>query len=39
MLDRQYPGSKFILTVRDLDDWLDSRRRHVETNIERHAAR
>jgi hypothetical protein len=37
VLDRQYPASKFILTVRDLDDWLDSRRRHVETNIERHA--
>jgi hypothetical protein len=37
VLDRQYPGSKFILTVRDLDEWLDSRRRHVETNIERHA--
>jgi hypothetical protein len=36
VLDRQYPGSKFILTVRDLDEWLDSRRRHVETNIERH---
>src|SRR6478609_6913841 len=37
VLDRQYPGSKFILTVRDLDDWLDSRRRHVETNAARHA--
>jgi hypothetical protein len=35
LLDRQYPGSKFILTVRDLDGWLDSRRRHVETNVER----
>lgn len=32
VLDRQYPGSKFILTVRELDDWLDSRRRHVEAN-------
>lgn len=32
VLDRQYPGSKFILTVRELDAWLDSRRRHVETN-------
>ena len=39
VLDRQYPGSKFILTVRDLDEWLDSRRRHVETNIERRAWR
>jgi hypothetical protein len=37
VLDRQYPGSKFILTVRDLDDWLDSRRRHVEQNVERQA--
>lgn len=35
VLDRQYPGSKFILTVRDLDEWLDSRRRHVEANIAR----
>ena len=25
VLDRQYPGSKFILTTRDLDDWLASR--------------
>jgi GT2 family glycosyltransferase/glycosyltransferase involved in cell wall biosynthesis len=33
VLDRQYPGSKFILTIRDLDDWLDSRRRHVERNV------
>ena len=30
--DRQYPGSKFILTVRRFEDWLDSRRRHVEKN-------
>ena len=32
LADVQYPGSKFILTLRDLDDWLDSRRRHVERN-------
>ena len=32
-LDQQYPGSKFILTMRDLDAWLDSRRRHVERNV------
>jgi hypothetical protein len=31
-LDRQYPGSKFILTVRDLESWLDSRERHVQRN-------
>jgi hypothetical protein len=30
--DVQYPGSKFILTLRDVDDWVDSRRRHVERN-------
>ena len=38
LLDRQYPGSKFILTIRDLDDWLDSRRRHVERNVRNKAA-
>ena len=32
LADVQYPGSKFILTVREMDDWLDSRRRHVERN-------
>lgn len=37
VLDRQYPGSRFILTVRDLDEWIDSRRRHVEANIARRA--
>ena len=31
-LDRDYPGSKFILTVRDVDDWVQSRIRHVEAN-------
>src|SRR5207248_3346773 len=38
LADVQYPGSKFILTVRDLDAWLDSRRRHVERNQELTAA-
>jgi hypothetical protein len=33
MLDRQYPGSKFVLTVRPLDAWIDSRRRHVQRNL------
>lgn len=28
-LDQRYPGSKFILTVRDVDPWLVSLRRHV----------
>ena len=32
LADLQYPGSKFILTLRDMDEWLDSRRRHVERN-------
>ena len=32
LADIQYPGSKFVLTLRDLNDWLDSRRRHVERN-------
>lgn len=27
--DRQYPGSKFILTTRDLEDWMISREKHV----------
>ena len=32
LADLQYPGSRFILTVRDIDDWIDSRRRHVQRN-------
>jgi hypothetical protein len=35
LLDRQYPGSKFILTTRELGGWLVSRRRHVERNLAR----
>jgi hypothetical protein len=35
VLDQQYPGSRFILTTRDIDGWIDSRRRHVERNRER----
>jgi GR25 family glycosyltransferase involved in LPS biosynthesis len=31
-LDRQYPTAAFILTTRDLDDWLASRARHVALN-------
>jgi hypothetical protein len=38
ILDRQYPGSKFVLTVRPVDEWIDSRRRHVESNRKRAAA-
>ena len=37
VLDEQYPDSRFILTTRDLDDWIDSRRRHVERNRQRRA--
>jgi hypothetical protein len=37
LLDRQYPGSRFILTTRDIEQWLDSRRRHVLRNRERKA--
>jgi GT2 family glycosyltransferase/glycosyltransferase involved in cell wall biosynthesis len=38
LLDVQYPGSRFILTVRPIDEWLESRRRHVEWNVRRRAA-
>jgi hypothetical protein len=31
-LDRNFPSAVFILTVRDLDDWLASRTRHVNFN-------
>lgn len=31
-LDRQYPGSRFVMTVRPIEAWLDSRTRHVEKN-------
>lgn len=37
VLDRQYPASRFILTVRAMDPWLDSRERHVEANLARRA--
>lgn len=32
LLDAQYPGSRFLLTVRPVDEWIDSRRRHVLRN-------
>jgi GT2 family glycosyltransferase/glycosyltransferase involved in cell wall biosynthesis len=38
VLAEQYPGSRFILTVRSLDEWIESRRRHVETNRRRRDA-
>jgi hypothetical protein len=33
LLDSQYPGSHFVLTTRPFDDWLDSRKRHVQRNV------
>jgi hypothetical protein len=38
LLDQQYPGSRFMLTVRPRDRWVESRRRHVENNIARRDA-
>jgi hypothetical protein len=38
LADVQYPRSKFILTLRDLEQWLESRRLHVEKNQQRRAA-
>lgn len=38
LLDQQYPGSRYVLTVRPIEDWLDSREKHVKRNIERKAA-
>jgi Sulfotransferase domain len=37
-LDEQYPRSSFVLTVRPVDEWIDSRRRHVERNLARQEA-
>lgn len=38
LLDQQYPGSRFVLTVRPRDEWIASRRQHVETNLARRRA-
>lgn len=32
LVDAQYPGSRFVLTTRDVDGWIESRRAHVERN-------
>jgi hypothetical protein len=32
LADAQYPEGRFVLTVRDIEGWVDSRRRHVERN-------
>ena len=37
LLDRQYPGSRFVLTTRPVDEWVESRRAHVLRNRERAA--
>lgn len=36
-LDQQYPGSRFILTTRPVESWIESRRRHVLRNRQRAA--
>ena len=28
VLDKQYPNSKFILNTRDMDRWIESRKKH-----------
>jgi hypothetical protein len=35
-LDQRFPGSKFILTLRDLDDWLRSCELHFGSRSDRH---
>lgn len=35
-LDRLYPGSKFILTIRDLNQWLESCRKHFAIKVDLH---
>ena len=37
LLDAQYPGSRFVLTTRPIDDWIESRRAHVLRNRDRAA--
>ncbi len=34
-LDRRFPRSKFILNIRDLDEWLDSRIEHIRDAMAR----
>ena len=36
-LDNEYPGSKFILTIRDEEEWLNSAKKHFKSkNYEMH---
>lgn len=37
LLDEQYPGSRFVLTTRPVEHWVESRRKHVLRNRERAA--
>lgn len=37
LLDEQYPGSRFILTTRPMEEWVESRRAHVRRNRDRAA--
>ncbi|MBX3286150.1 MAG: sulfotransferase [Acidimicrobiales bacterium] len=37
VLDEQYPGSRFVLTTRPVEHWVESRRKHVQRNRERAA--
>lgn len=32
-IDRQYPNSKYICNIRNKEDWLRSRKRHVQNNL------
>lgn len=32
-LDKLYPGSKFILTVRDPESWMESRKKHYQRRL------
>lgn len=32
-LDKEYPNSKFILNIRDVDSWILSRLRHITKNL------
>ena len=38
LADAHYPGSRFILTVRNIDDWIDSRWRQAERHRGQHLA-
>ncbi len=35
ILDRRFPRSKFILNIRDLDEWIDSRLEHIRLETEK----